>query len=101
MKKTGFALGLTLLTLSASSHAVPFDFNGSADNTIGSYYYAVTGGKFPTGNVPNGDNASGGTFRFLTDEPAWGYPIQQWRKDDWFTENAGLALTLKAGGSIL
>ncbi len=66
------------------------------------YYYVITGGKFPTGTVPNGDNASGGTFRFLLDDPAWGgYPLGQWNKDDWFPSNASIALTLLNNGNIL
>lgn len=80
------------------------NFDGQADNQrddLG-YYYAITGGKFPTGNSPNGDNATGGTFRYLLDDPSWGsYPLAQWNKDDWFPSNAGLALTLKSGGSTV
>ena len=66
------------------------DFDGQGDNQLDSlgYYYAMTGGKFPNGQTVNGDNASGGTFRYLLDDPAWGYPIQVWNKDDWFQENA-------------
>ncbi|MHB1034823.1 MAG: hypothetical protein ACYC35_11140 [Pirellulales bacterium] len=78
-------------------------FNGAGDNQrddLG-YYYIVTGGKFPTGTTPNGDNASGGTFRFLTDDPAWGYPVDTWKKDDWFADNAGFALTLKNSGAAV
>ncbi len=82
-------------------------FDGVSDNAIDSlgYYYAMTGGKFPTGTTPNGDNASGGTFRFVTDDPvAWGRPIAQsgvWQKDGWFPQNAGLAVTLMNGASIV
>jgi hypothetical protein len=66
------------------------------------YYYQITGGKFPTGTTPNGDNGSGGTFRFLLDDPAWGsYTLGVWNKDDWFPENAAMALTLKNGSSIV
>ena len=78
-------------------------FNGQADNQIDTlgYYYAVSGGLFPTGNTPNGDNASGGTFRYLTDDPAWGYSVDVWHKDDWYPQNASIALTLKNGSSIV
>ncbi len=79
------------------------EFNGLPDNErddLG-YYYVITGGLFPTGNTPNGDNGSGGTFRFLLDDPGWGYPINVWNKDDWFPENASLALTLKSNGIIV
>ncbi len=48
-------------------------FNGQSDNQIDSdgYYYAITGGLFPTGTTPNGDNATGGTFRYILDAPEW------------------------------
>jgi hypothetical protein len=77
--------------------------DGGPDHQIDSlgYYYAVTGGLFPTGSTPNGDNASGGTFRFLVDDPAWGHPTGAWNKDDWYTNNSSIALTLKDGGSIV
>ena len=77
--------------------------NGEADNQRGDlgYYYAITGGKFPNGQTVNGDNASGGTFRFFLDAAYWGYPLGQWHKDDWFPENAGLALTMKYVGSTV
>jgi hypothetical protein len=80
------------------------EINGHADYEIDSlgYYYALTGGKFPNGQTYNGDNASGGTLRYLVDDPGWGtYPQGVWNKDDWFTENSGLALTMKNGGSIV
>jgi hypothetical protein len=81
-------------------NSAPFD--GAGDNQTDSYgyYYTITGGKFPTGLIPNGDNASGGTFRFILDEPAWGYPVQVWNQDDWFPQNAGLALTLLNDGAV-
>ncbi len=91
--------------LPAASYAATFD--GVADNgrdDLG-YYYMVTGGKFPTGTTSNGTSGSGGTFRFVTDDPvAWGRPLAQsgvWQKDGWFAENAGFALTLKNGPSIV
>lgn len=78
-------------------------FNGGPENEIDAlgYYYVITGGKFPTGTTPNGDNASGGTFRYITDDPAWGYPIDVWHKDDWFAENASVAVTLKNGATTV
>ncbi len=100
----GLALSLALLAIVVSAAILSTSFNGSADNEIDQlgYYYIITGGLFPTGSVPNGDNASGGTFRFLNDDPAWGYsPTGTWRKDDWFPDNAGFALTLKDGGTIV
>ena len=89
---------LAAMLVSSALQAAPF--NGAGDNQTDAYgyYYIITGGKFPTGSSPNGDNASGGTMRYLVDDPAWGgYPLGQWQKDDWFTDNAGFALTLKSG----
>ena len=92
-----------LAILVGASPVVAGVFDGQPDNQLDShgYYYAVTGGQFPTGNIPNGDNASGGTFRYVTDEPLWGAPLDAWQKDDWFPENAGLGLTLRNGGAIV
>ena len=96
---------LAALAMTTATHAAPFD--GQADyatDALG-YYYAITGGKFPTGTTPNGNNGSGGTFRFLMDDAVtWGRDASQsqvWQKDDWFPENAGLALTLKNGATIV
>jgi hypothetical protein len=78
-------------------------FNGQGEKQTDAYgyYYTITGGKFPTGPTPNGDNASGGTFRYITDDPAWGTTIDTWHKDDWFTDNAGFALTLQNGATTV
>lgn len=70
-----------LIGIAGTTYGVAFD--GAADNQrddLG-YYYVMTGGKFPTGNTPNGSGASGGTFRYINDDPAWGYPINVWHKD--------------------
>lgn len=78
--------------------------NGVEENGTDAYgyYYIMTGGKFPTGTIPNGDNGSGGTFRFLVDTPAWGgYALDVWNKDDWFPQNASFAVTLKNAGTIV
>jgi hypothetical protein len=90
------------MALASGAQAGPA-FNGSADNEIDSmgYYYIVTGGLFPTGNIPNGSSASGGTFRYITDDPGWGYSIDTWHKDGWFPQNASFALTLKNGANTL
>jgi hypothetical protein len=100
MKSLRATAGVIAL-VAVSAWATPF--NGAGDNETDAYgyYYAITGGKFPTGNTPNGDNASGGTFRFLTDDPAWGYAIDTWHKDDWYPDNAGLAVTMFNNGGIV
>ena len=94
------AAAFVSLALPSQAQCPPDDLDGVADNERDDldYFYVVTGGKFPTGNMPNGDNASGGTFRYLVDDPGWGYPTGAWRRDDWFPQNAGLALTLRNGG---
>jgi hypothetical protein len=79
-------------------------FNGAGENQTDAhgYYYVISGGKFQPGQTVNGDNASGGTMRYLVDDPAWGpYPLGTWQKDDWFPANAGFALTLKNGASTV
>jgi hypothetical protein len=89
-------------TLTASAQAGT-TFNGVAENQIDyyGYYYAITGGQFPTGTTPNGTSSSGGTFRYITDDSDWGYTTDVWHKDGWFAENAGLAVTLKNSGTIV
>ncbi len=93
---------LVCVTLTAGVQAGT-TLNGSADNQIDyyGYYYMITGGQFPTGSVPNGASSSGGTFRYLTDDPSWGHTTGSWQKDGWFPENASFALTLKNSGSIV
>jgi hypothetical protein len=113
MKRMSYLLGLPALLLTILFFALPaqayFEFNQQGDNyrdDLG-FYNAITGGKFPTGSIPNGDDDSGGTFRFLLDGyVGWGYPINTypidtWNKSDWFREGAGLALTLKNGNVIV
>lgn len=90
----------------APASAASFAFDQQADYQTDEYgyYYAITGGILPHGATPNGDNASGGTFRRIWDDPYWGGApnLNTWRKDDWFPENAGLALTmLGVGGGVL
>ncbi len=96
-----FATIVLTLTWSAAEVQAGYLFNGAPGYQTDAfgYYYAITGGQFPTGTTPNGDNASGGTFRRIYDDPAWGASINTWLKDDWFPENAGLALTLYDGGT--
>ncbi len=93
-----------LLVINSTAQAV---MNGHIDNSTDAFdrYYQITGGKFVNGQTYNGDNASGGVFRFIHDgnPHLWGYPeaFQKWRRDDWFVENAGLALTMKNNGAIV
>ena len=101
-KQTTLIVTLSIFALCSTN--VFAQFNGVPEFTLDNlgYYYMITGGKFPTGTIPNGDNASGGTFRFLLDDPNWGsYALGAWNKDDWFTQNASFALTLKNAGAIV
>jgi hypothetical protein len=105
MKKFVIFVGLSFLVALLISSNVWADsaFNGQADYQTDAhgYYYIITGGLFPTGTTPNGSSASGGTFRYITDDPTWGYPIDAWQKDGWFSDNAGFALTLKNGSTTV
>lgn len=96
------SLFATLLTAQAVAGGI---FNGAPNNQTGShgYYYAITGDAslLPPEQTRNGDNASGGVMRRIYDDPYWGSSIDVWHKDDWFTETAGLALTLESGGSTV
>lgn len=99
-------LSLSVLVLFLAPSVATADslvFNGQPENQIDKYdyFYSITGGKFPTGNDPNGDNGSGGVFRYVSDDPYWGQPTGTWKKDDWFPQNAGLALTLQSGGATV
>jgi len=97
-----FKVIIVLITVNSIVWAgTTFDGQPDYEYDIYGYYYAMTGGLFPTGTIPNGDNASGGTFRYITDDPAWGYTIDTWHKDDWFPQNASLALTMKNGSNFV
>ncbi len=81
-------------------------YNGVEDNGTNAFgwYYIITGGKTPLGygGTRNGDNASGGTFRFVTDSPAYlYYPVDVWQKDDWFTYNFSFGLSLLNGSTLV
>ncbi len=105
LKKTALALACMVAFVPAAAVAGPiFPFNGGADNQadIYDYHYAITGGKFPTGNQPNGTRASGGNMAFITDDPTtWGYAGQIWHRDTWFPETAGQAMTFLNDGNIV
>lgn len=96
------AVAATLMVMAVSAAAYPaFNGQGDLETAAYGYYYTVSGGLFPGGQTINGDNASGGTIRFVTDDPAWGYPIDAWQKDDWYAGNSGIALTLRNGSATV
>ena len=90
---------LALLALGFSSTLLAETFNGAGDNQTDSfgYYYAVGGGLLPNGQTRNGDNATGGTIRFVTDDPIWGQPTDTWRADDWFPATSGEVIHVDGG----
>jgi hypothetical protein len=102
---TTFCVAAVLLLVANNVAQAVMD--GQIDNSTDAFgrYYQITGGIFVNDQTYNGDNASGGVFRFIHDgnPHPWGYPdaFQQWRRDDWFPENAGLALTMKNNGAIV
>jgi hypothetical protein len=95
------AVGLILAV--AGTAGAGSTFNGVADNQTDAlgYYYTISGGLFPTGTTPNGDAASGGTLRYVTDDPGWGTSIDVWHKDGWYAGNSGIAVTLKNGAATV
>lgn len=108
-KVAGLVAMAAILSWQSAAWALPF--NGFGDNQIDSmgYYYAITGGKLPPGQTRTGASATGGTFRYITDDPAWNtwygpspaYAIDVWHKDGWFPQNVSIALTLKNSNSIV
>ncbi len=103
---TTCALGLFVMVFTQNAHAQTHpDFNGQTEHDTDVYglYYGITGGLFVNDQTVNGDNGSGGVFRFMHDDPASTYTdaYQQWQRDDWFPENAGVALTMKNQGTIV
>ncbi len=82
--------------------AAPFDQQADNQRDDLGYYYVITGGKFPNGQTVNGLKTSGGSMNYILDAPDWGsYTLDVWHKDGWFEETAGVALTMKNGGSIV
>jgi hypothetical protein len=100
-------VGLMLVALCVAPGAASASttFNGQGENQTASlgYYYAVAGGKFVNGQTADG-TANGRTIRFIQDEPDWGRApseLDQWQKDSFFSDTAGVALTLKNGASTV
>jgi hypothetical protein len=81
--------------------------NGAIDYSTDAFgrYYQINAGKFVNGQTYNGDNGSGGVMRFIHDgnphPDGYASAFQNWSRDDWFTQNAGLALTMMNGQSIV
>ncbi|MGC9455555.1 MAG: PEP-CTERM sorting domain-containing protein [Phycisphaerae bacterium] len=96
-----FTFIVVALLLSACPHLYAA-MNGSVDYSTDHFgrYYQITGSQFVNGQTYNGNNGSGGVFRFIHDDPDSTYTdaFQNWRRDDWFPENAGLALTMRNDG---
>jgi hypothetical protein len=99
------ALAVALSFVASGVYAAPLDGMSDSGTDEHGWYYTITGGQFSTGPTPNGDNGSGGTFRFLVDNAVdWGRNPSEsgvWQKDDWFSDNAGIGLTLRNGAAIV
>lgn len=107
MTKTAWFLALVFVGACCASVSADA-FNGAGDNQrddLG-YYYVITGGKFPNDQTVTGKKNTGGSMSFILDDPVWqtwgyNYAIDVWHKDGWFTQTAGLALTMKNGGTTV
>ena len=92
---------LSIVLAPATALASSYTFDGAPDNEIDRYFYAISGGIFPTGTDPNGTRASGGTFARIWDDPAQGAGIDTWTRDGWFEESAGMAVTMYNGATVV
>jgi hypothetical protein len=94
---------MLLFTCDVALAGRAFDGQMDFDSSPAGNYAVITGGLFPNGQTYNGNNASGGTIRFIHDDASLGYPgaFQTWERDDWFTETSSVALTMKNDGSII
>lgn len=98
-----FAAAVASLCGAAAQAGTTFNGHGEVQDDSHGYYYAVTGSKFVNGQTADG-TANGRTIRFIQDEPAWGRSpseLDQWQKDGFFTDTAGVALTMKNGASTV
>jgi hypothetical protein len=98
-----------ILLCSTFASAAPFDQKADNQRDDLGYYYVITGGKFPNGQTVNGQKTSGGSMAFILDAPDWNtwygpsstYDMNYWHKDGWFPQTAGLALTMRNGGTTV
>jgi hypothetical protein len=90
-------VGVFLLIFAAFSFAAKADdFNGRADHQVDriGYYHVLT--------TDQGEDVDGGNvFRFVTDDPDWDIPIDEWQDKPWFRDNRGLALTFWREGQVI
>lgn len=106
MKPTSLTIlaAATLATFCGASQAgTMFNGHGEVQDDSHGYYYAVTGSKFVNGQTADG-TSNGRTIRFIQDEPDWGRSpseLDQWQKDDFFADTAGVAMTLKNGAATV
>lgn len=94
-----------LMAETSTSFAI-MDGQGDKQRDDLGYYYVITGGKFPNGQTVTGKKDTGGSMAFILDDPVWhdwgyNYAIDVWHKDGWFSETAGLALTMENSGNIV
>ncbi|MBN1395345.1 MAG: PEP-CTERM sorting domain-containing protein [Pirellulales bacterium] len=96
------AFAASALPMIAMAQTHP-DFNGHVENSTTDYgwYAVITGGIAENGQTRNGTQ---GTMWYINDDPNYThYPngYQQWKRDGWFEENKGLALTMRYQNSIV
>jgi len=100
-------MGLMVMMLAAGTALAGHTFNGHVEYDTANYgYYAViTGGKFVNGQT-SASPGNRGVMCYIHDadpHPFGSYPgaYQQWKRDGWFDETAGLALTMKKEGAVV
>jgi len=99
----GLVLTLGLVRPNPAAAQTHPDFNGHVENAIDEYgYYALlTGGIATHGQTRDGTS---GVMWYVNDDPDYDhYPngFQQWKRDGWFEENKGVALTMRYEGGIV
>jgi PEP-CTERM motif len=93
-------LAATCTTAMAQEHPA---FNGHTEYETNDFglYALLTGGIAENGQTRDGTQ---GTMWYINDDPNYtSYPngYQQWRRDGWFVENKGVALTMWNQGTIV
>ncbi|MBN2582482.1 MAG: PEP-CTERM sorting domain-containing protein [Planctomycetes bacterium] len=97
------AIVLTLALCGMASAQVHPAFNGHTEyeTTDVGLYALLTGGIAENGQTRGGNQ---GTMWYINDDPNYAnYPngYQQWRRDGWFAENKGVAVTMWNEGVIV
>ena len=102
MKGVAIALAMMGLLLSVAGASAAI-FNGHVENAVDDYgwYALITGGIAENGQTRDGTQ---GTMWYINDVPDYlHYPngFQEWKRDGWFAENKGVALTMRYQDAIV